>query len=317
VKVGGGVDSQAGFTLRANGPVIVADVGIETRFRPPALLLDHGVVSGLTVIIAGRDRPFGVLGAHTTRRRTFTPEDVHFLQSAANVIALTFQRDESERERARLLRAEQDARREAERANRAKDQFLAVLSHELRTPLTPVLASISAMLDGVTPVPEEFGAILEMIRRNVELEARLIDDLLDVTRIVRGKLVLNREVVDLHRLIRQTAEICRGEIHAGKIRLYMELAASASHVQGDPARLQQVLWNLIKNAVKFTPGGDPFRSGPATKETRRGLWWRSPTPASASAPRRSPGSSTPSSKGSPRRPGGSEGSASAWPSAGA
>src|SRR5512135_96143 len=253
--VGAEPGSQAGYTLRRNGPVIVEDLSTETRFHGPSLLQEHGVVSGMSVIIPGRGRPFGVLGIHTARRRTFTPEDVHFLQSAANVVALAVQRDQAERERARLLRAEQAARREAERANQAKDQFLAVLSHELRTPLTPVLASVSAMLDEVTPVPEEHRATLQMIRRGVELEARLIDDLLDVTRIARGQLALNREVVEVHTLIRQTAEICRSGVHGGKIRLDLDLRAPRSHVEADPARLHQVLWNLIKNAVKFTPAG--------------------------------------------------------------
>ena len=160
----------------------------------------------------------------------------------------------AEEERARLLAREQEARREAEAASRAKDQFLAVLSHELRTPLNPILLATSAILEGPEE-PEEVRPTLEMIRQNVNLQARLIDDLLDVMRIVRGKMPLHWEVADGHRLIDQAIQICRSEVFCGELRLELDLAATHRHVNADPARLQQVFWNLIKNAVKFTPEG--------------------------------------------------------------
>jgi len=160
----------------------------------------------------------------------------------------------AEEERAALLERERAARAEAEAANQAKDQFLAVLSHELRTPLTPVLLTVSALLED----PETSLAMrptLEMTRDNVELEARLIDDLLDITRIVRGKMPLNREVIDAHALIHRTVQICQEDIRSGGLQLILELGAFEHHVFADSARLQQVIWNLIKNAVKFTPAG--------------------------------------------------------------
>jgi CheY-like chemotaxis protein len=94
-----------------------------------------------------------------------------------------------------------------------------------------------------------------VIRRGVELEARLIDDLLDVTRVVHGKLLLDRVAVDVHELVHQTLGICRSDLHGKHMRLNLALDAGRRHVEGDPARLQQVLWNLIKNAVKFSPDG--------------------------------------------------------------
>jgi signal transduction histidine kinase len=149
------------------------------------------------------------------------------------------------------LRAAKEA---AEAANRAKDRFLAVLSHELRTPLTPVLAALSA-LEKDPAVPAALRPSLDMIQRNIALEARLIDDLLDLTGIANGKLQLGFAPVDLHALIRQVVQICGGELAAKGLCVETDLAASPSHVQGDSDRLHQVLWNLVRNAVKFTPEG--------------------------------------------------------------
>ncbi len=162
------------------------------------------------------------------------------------------QRDVTELERTRedLRRAKESA----EAANRAKDRFLAVLSHELRTPLTPVLATVTALLDEPGD-PAEVRPTLELIRRSVELEARLIDDLLDVTRVVHGKLTLNRELVDTHELVHRTLGICRSDLYGRRMHLALDLSAPRHHVSADPARLQQLLWNLVKNAVKFTPAG--------------------------------------------------------------
>ena len=141
---------------------------------------------------------------------------------------------------------------EKARSNLAKDQFLAMLSHELRTPLTPVLASALA-LESQPELPDEIHESLQMIRRNVELEARLIDDLLDLTRIDRGKVQLNIEVVDAHTLLESALDICQAEIDRKQLVRSLHLGAQKIHLQADPARLQQIFWNLINNAVKFTP----------------------------------------------------------------
>jgi PAS domain S-box-containing protein len=159
-----------------------------------------------------------------------------------------------ERERERLLELEQQARAEAQAASRAKDHFLAVLSHELRTPLTPVLVAMEYLGNEVS-LPDDLKAMLDMIGRNVALEARLIDDLLDLTGIVNGKLQLRAENIDAHALLGAAADVARREIAVKHIDLRFELIAPRHRVQADPARLQQVFWNLIKNAVKFTPDG--------------------------------------------------------------
>jgi PAS domain S-box-containing protein len=146
------------------------------------------------------------------------------------------------------------AKEAAESASRAKDQFLATLSHELRTPLTPVLLAVTDLLEQ-SDLGAEALSTLAMIRRNAELEARLIDDLLDLTRATTGRLTLSIASVDLHHVIQDAAEICAAELAASQLELRLDLGATRHHLSGDSARLQQVFWNLIKNAVKFTPQG--------------------------------------------------------------
>src|SRR5208282_930041 len=152
---------------------------------------------------------------------------------------------------AQLIR-EQAARAQAEAANKAKDRFLAMLSHELRTPLTPVLFA-SSILSRDPTVPEHLREELKIIARNVELEARLIDDLLDLTQITQGKLNLTFETADAHQLLHSAVQICSNEISAKKLTVQIGLEAVEYSVRADVVRLQQVFWNLIKNAVKFTP----------------------------------------------------------------
>jgi PAS domain S-box-containing protein len=157
-------------------------------------------------------------------------------------------------ERAELYAAEQRARARAEASDRAKDQFLAVLSHELRTPLTPVLGA-AAMLETDAGASGEVRRLAAMIRKNAELEARLIDDLLDLTRVSQGKLSLQMEPVDAHAKLMDVARACEADFEAKQLRLDVVLAATTHQVQADQARLQQVLWNLVKNAAKFSHAG--------------------------------------------------------------
>jgi PAS domain S-box-containing protein len=146
------------------------------------------------------------------------------------------------------------AKEEADRANRAKDRFLAVLSHELRTPLAPITTAVhvlekSGQLDG------RHRDLLPMIRRNIALEARLIDDLLDLTAISSGKVSLRREPVEMHQITQAVVAMVAESIEDKRIRLELQLGATHSWVEADQARMQQVLWNVLRNAVKFTPAG--------------------------------------------------------------
>jgi signal transduction histidine kinase/ActR/RegA family two-component response regulator len=146
------------------------------------------------------------------------------------------------------------AKDQAESANRAKDHFLAVLSHELRTPLTPILAAVR-LLEMKHSLSREAHPTLDLIRRNVELEARLIDDLLDLTSIARGKLSLNFANVALDTLLTSALDMSEADLRAKSLTLETQFDAARFVVLGDAARLQQIVWNLMKNAVKFTPAG--------------------------------------------------------------
>ncbi len=150
------------------------------------------------------------------------------------------------------IRSEQEARRAAEAANTSKDEFIAALSHELRTPLTPVVMTLAAM-ERDTRLPIDARADVAMIRRNVELEMKLIDDLLDITRISHGKLRMEMGPVDIGSLLQNVLNIVRGDITAKGQHQTLELDAVDTLVSGDTARLHQVFWNLLKNAIKFTP----------------------------------------------------------------
>src|SRR5881394_754560 len=174
-------------------------------------------------------------------------------------------RDITDQIRSREVEAEKIA---AEKASKAKDDFLAALSHELRTPLTPALAAASYLEDNAK-LPPEFAEDVQLIRRNVQLQARLIDDLLDLTRITRGKLHLDLESCDAHSIIRNAIETASSAIAAKKLKLSTRLHAKEHYILAECIRLQQVFWNLISNAVKFTPPGGQIAISTSNDERGR------------------------------------------------
>jgi PAS domain S-box-containing protein len=206
--------------------------------------------AGFPLIV--EDRLVGVVAMFA--RKPLMDVTLQAMSSVANAVALGIERKWIEEERTRLLSSEQEARREAEAANRLKDEFLATISHELRTPLTAILGWAHLLRAG--HLDEKSGNhALETIERNARAQAQLIDDLLDVSRIITGKLRLDVRQVDPASFIESAIEALHPAAEAKDIRVQKVMDTGVVSVAGDPARLQQVVWNLLSNAIKFTSKG--------------------------------------------------------------
>ncbi|PSB20667.1 hybrid sensor histidine kinase/response regulator [Phormidesmis priestleyi ULC007] len=195
------------------------------------------------------------LKRYQTQLESLVAERTHELTQANQTLQQEIaERKRVEAERKRLLAREQSARAEAEQANRIKDEFLAVLSHELRTPLNPIIGWSKLLQSGKLDRAKSREA-LETIERNAKLQVQLIDDLLDVSRILSGKLSISVTSVDLNAVIAAAMETLRLAAEAKALQIQTTIPASANIVTGDAVRLQQVVWNLLSNAIKFTPTG--------------------------------------------------------------
>lgn len=239
-----------GPTFRGEGVIRLDDVRNDPRFgkNTPHQGMPKGhlsVVSHLAVPVISRSGQIlgGLFFGH--------PEPAIFTERDEKIIVGVAAQAAAAMDNARLYEAEQQARAAAERANKAKDDFLATLSHELRNPLNPVLliASEAAQNPDLTP---DVRADFEMIQRNVELEARLIDDLLDLTRITRRKMSLEMKPVEVHGILQEAIATVRRDAEAKAIRISSTFNAGKTRVMGDPVRVQQIFWNVLRNAVKFT-----------------------------------------------------------------
>jgi len=207
-----------------------------------------GVTAWMIVPMIARERAFGaVTFAITESDRRYDRTDLLFAEAVVSQVAVAG-------DNARLYVAAEAAREAAEAANSAKDQFLSTLSHELRTPLNAVYGW-ATMLERGQLGAEQAQRALQIILRNVNAQVRLIDDLLDLSRVASGKLRLAVQPVDLQRVVEEALDGIRPAAAAKNIRLQPVLASPGGPVSGDPDRLQQVVWNLLSNAVKFTPKG--------------------------------------------------------------
>jgi PAS domain S-box-containing protein len=236
-----------GIVAQQKRPIFVENV--QRSAEPKAALLRLlGTRAYACHPLLGHKGLIGTLSFLADDRDRFSKDEVEFMRIASHqaAMALEHQRLADELSRRAL---------ELTKANSAKDHFMAILSHELRTPLTPVVMGIS-MLQDRKDLDASMRETLEMVRRNVEMEARLIDDLLDVTKIARGKIEMNRKLADLRPIIDRAVEVCMPDIEARKLNFGVEIEKSeVLFLEDDSARLQQVIWNLLKNAVKFTPKG--------------------------------------------------------------
>ena len=217
--------------------------------------------AALIVVMAGLAN-WGTLRGHGLFAIGSENESLLLLQGFLGTIAGTMlpmaavvaERRRAEEERRRLLEQAQAARADAEEANRAKDQFLAVLSHELRTPLNAMLGWVTMLRSGRLEAAAT-GRALETIERNTRMQATLIEDLLDVSRITAGKLTLQRVPVDLPTVIEAAVDAARAAAAAKSVALATQIEPGVGPVLGDAARLQQIVWNLLSNAVKFSEAG--------------------------------------------------------------
>ena len=196
------------------------------------------------------------LWASDDEPREWTKEEVSLLQTVAERSWTAIEKLRAESERERLLQSEQEARDVAEKANQLKDEFLATLSHELRNPLNVILGYSEVLLR----MPEieqspQLRRISEALRRNAQSQSHLINDLLDLSRLQRGKISLNSETVSLAVIIDNAVETVRAEAAAKGIDIQLQLGDQFLLVDGDRLRLQQIAWNVLNNAVKFTPAG--------------------------------------------------------------
>jgi PAS domain S-box-containing protein len=231
--------------------------------NPVSRVLQQGVVVGLanhTLLIAkdGTERPIDDSGAPIRNRHGRIVGVVLVFRDVSERRRVDVERDAAAIERERLLAAERMARAEAERANRLKDDFVAMVSHELRTPLNAILGWTDLMLKKPDdPVMAARG--LETIARNTRLQAQLVADLLDISRIVSGKLSLELQGVHLASVVEAAIETVEPAAVKKGVTIEKDLDASIEPIAADPARLQQVLWNLLSNALKFTPQGGTIR----------------------------------------------------------
>ena len=235
-------------------PTWIYDVTVESNFTRQAIAHKLNLHGGFAFPLMTGTRVLGVMEFFTTDPRQVDRSLLTLMEAAGAQIGQFIERRRAENEREQLLARERTVRLEAEAANRSKDQFLATVSHELRTPLTAILGWAS-MLKTRTFDPQRTQQIYESLERNAQAQAQIVGDLLDVSRIVTGQLRLESEPIDVCDTARLSLETIRPTTVAKNVALVSNISPGPCLVSGDPARLQQIIWNLLSNAAKFTPAG--------------------------------------------------------------
>lgn len=236
--------------VRTNQVIITNDYMSETLGHPAVMIgPDNGLrpQSSLSTPMSVMGRIIGTIEVQTYKKAAYRDEHVTAMRMAANLTAVAI-------ENVRLLERESTARATAEESNRLKDEFLATVSHELRTPLTAILGW-SRMLEGDSLESEMAARAIDTIKRNAKAQAQIIDDILDVSRIITGNLYLELQPIDVEAVLEAAINVVRPTAEAKGIQIEVNFDPEPIAVSGDANRLQQVLWNLLSNAVKFTPAG--------------------------------------------------------------
>jgi PAS domain S-box-containing protein len=263
VTVAAGTESEPGFALLSGEPLEVEDLASERRFRPGPLR-DYGVVSGIGLLIPipGQVRPFGVLGAHSSKRLSFSPDDVRFFTSITNLIASAIGRSRAEEQirRAETAAAEERERAaQAEEAIRGRDVFLAAASHELRTPLTALqlkLQSMQAMIRRDFPasaLAAKGQARLQDALRQGRRLGEVVERLLDVSRIAAGRFEVDLKPLALESVVRDVVADFEERARASQSKIRLSISGKTFGTW-DRGRLEQVVRNLLTNAVKYGEG---------------------------------------------------------------
>jgi len=247
---------SCGTAAHRRQSVVVGDIANDplwANFRDVAL--SHGLRACWSIpILSQYGNVLGTIAIYHPQPHTPSPRERELAEVLARTLGLAIERKATEAERERLLANERTARSEAERVSRVKDEFVATLSHELRTPLNAILGWAQLLRRGPTEA-SELSSGLETIERNARVQSQMIEDLLDMSRIVAGKVRLDIQRVDLPKVVAAAIETIKPAAEAKGIRLQAMLDPRTNIVHGDPTRLQQAIWNLLSNAVKFTPKG--------------------------------------------------------------
>jgi signal transduction histidine kinase len=247
-----GLESQAGYTLQAHAAVVVADLAVETRFHPTPLLAEHGVVSGMGVVIDGPERPYGVLSVHAAQRREFNEDDIHFLQAVAHLLSSAIERTQVDRElrrhRDHLEDLVRDRTRLLEESNKELEAFSYSVSHDLRAPLRTMGGFSDLLLHRhAARLDPDVRELLALVHDGALRMGQLIEDLLDLSRFHRVEMV--RQDLDVSAMAREVVAALRAQEpgRAVAVEVAQDLAA-----RGDPHLVRIILDNLVGNAWKFT-----------------------------------------------------------------
>jgi len=270
--VGAQKESHAGYTLLSDKPVIVDDSRTETRFSSPALLRDHNVVSGVSVIIKGENRPYGVLGAHTVKRQSFTQDDINFLQSIANILAIAI-------ERKKVEEALREAKEKAESATKEKDKYISLIAHNLKSPFTSIVTLLELLSsEKDDPAIVKHRMLIDAVRDTSEYAMKVIDDVLRVSRFESGKIELKPGFMDGN-IEAFTVIATHGHLAREKGIELVNHTPGNTRLFADYSLFREVLSNLAYNAIKFCRKGDTItfyvpsgeRSTIAIKDTGSGM----------------------------------------------
>jgi PAS domain S-box-containing protein len=270
LKVPAGLESQAGFTLQSEGSVIATDLATETRFHPTPLLVEHGVVSGMGVVISGPTRPYGVISVHSAEPRGFNEDDVHFLQAIAHLLSSAIERTQVDRElrrhRDHLEELVRDRTRLLEESNKELEAFSYSVSHDLRTPLRTMGGFSDLLVRRHGPsLDPEVRELLAFIHDGALRMGQLIEDLLDLSRFHRVEMV--RQDVDLGAMAQEAVALLRAQDPARKVEVRV---AEGLKARGDPHLVRIILDNLLGNAWKFTGGTEGARIEVGREATAEG-----------------------------------------------